>query len=257
MLNLFRMDLRRLFRGKSFYLLILGLAVMIGTFAMTGAAGANTSIAALIGPVASGGGDMMSAMMGISMVLIFASLILTIFIGSDYSTGFAKNIFTVHAKKWDYILSKLLISIIVSAIYITFYVALMSVLGAIQGLPMGLPGGFGGLALFVLENLLLAVALNSIVILINVFFRNRVIGTLGCFLIGTGAISMLIGLLGGLLDWPFLNTLATFSVAGCGMICSLVPRGMVFLQVVIVSVVWTALALYLSYLTLKKKDLKS
>lgn len=254
MLSLFRMDLRRMFRGKLFYILLAGLGVLLGTFALTGTTGANTSIAALIGPVAAGGGDMMSSM-GISMVLIFGAIFITALIGSDFATGFIKNIFTVHANKWDYIISKLLISVIGSAIMMAFYVVLMIILGAVQGLPMDLPSG-GGLALFILEKLITMIALNSLVILLNLFCRNRVIGVLGCFLLGMGGITMLLGLLGSNFDISFFTVLSTLTVAGSANLSTLVPDAGVFFHVLAVAVVWGGAALAGSYFVLKKKDLK-
>lgn len=255
MLSLLKMDLRRMFRGKLFYCLLVGLGVMIGTFAMTGTMGGGTSIAALIGPVTEGGGDMMSSM-GMSMVLIFGAIFITAIIGSDFATGFIKNIFTVHAKKWDYIISKLIISIVGSVIMIFFYFLLMMILGAIQGLPFDLPGG-GGLVLFLFEQILIAVALNSLIILFNLFCRNRAIGVIACFVIGMGAITMLIAIIGTALNAPFITTLSTLTIAGSAGITSLIPSAGVFFHVLIVTVVWTAASLIGADFVLKKKDLKS
>lgn len=62
MLNLIKMDLRRTFRTPLLYALLLGLGVMLGTFAMTGTMGESHSIAALIGPITASD-DMMSALL--------------------------------------------------------------------------------------------------------------------------------------------------------------------------------------------------
>lgn len=255
MLNLLKMDLRRMFRGKLFYALVIGLGVLLGTFAMTGTTGGGVSIAGLIGPVAEGGGDMMSSM-GMSMVLIFGAIFITAIIGSDFATGFIKNIFTVHAKKWDYIVSKLIISTIGSVIMIFFYFILMMILGAVQGLPFDLPSG-GGLVLFLLEQILIAVAVNALVILFNLFCRNRAIGVIACFVIGMGALTMLIGIIGEALNAPFITTISTLTVAGSAGLTSLIPSAGVFFHVLIAVIVWTAAALAGSYFVLRKKDLKS
>ena len=39
----------------------------------------------------------------INMLYIFAGLLMAIFVAHDYSSGYVKNIFTVHSKKLDYI----------------------------------------------------------------------------------------------------------------------------------------------------------
>ena len=254
MLNLFKMDLRRSFRGKLFYCLILGLGVMLGTFALTGTLGDTNSIASLIGPVSSGN-DMMASM-GISMVMIFGAIFVTALIGSDFATGFIKNIFTVHAKKTDYVISKLLVSAIGSAVMLAFYVILMAVLGAVQGLPFG-DVGMGGILCFILEKLMLCIALNAMVIMVNVFCRNRVVGILVCFVLGMGGITMLLSLAGNALSLPILTTISTLTVAGSAGMCTLIPNTSVLLHVVIASAAWCVIGILGSLVILKKKDLKA
>ncbi len=43
----------------------------------------------------------------INMVYIFSGILSSIFIGHDYMSGFVKNVFTVHSKKFDYVISKI------------------------------------------------------------------------------------------------------------------------------------------------------
>jgi hypothetical protein len=42
----------------------------------------------------------------INMLFIFAGLLMAIFVAHDYISGFVKSIFTAHAKKIDYVISK-------------------------------------------------------------------------------------------------------------------------------------------------------
>lgn len=210
MLNLIQMDLRRTFRTPLFYALLLGLSVMLGTFTMTGVMGENQSIA-LIGPVSSAG-NMMSTM-GMSMVLIFGAIYVVSIIGKDFSTGFIKNILTIHANKSSYILAKLVVGTIVSALMLVFYIVLMIILGAIQGLPVGIPS-IGGLILFIIGKLLLAVALNTLLIGFELTFRNLPISILACFMFGMGGATILLSMLGSSLNIPLLQTISTFTIAG-------------------------------------------
>lgn len=253
MLNLLKMDIRRMFRGKLFYILVLALGILLGTFAMTGTTGGN-SIAELIGPI-SGGGSNMMASMGMSMTLIFAAIFVTSLIGSDFSTGFIKNILTVHSKKSDYIISKLIIGAIASVIMIAFYCMLMVILGAIKGLSGGFPG-FGGVLLFLIQQVMLSVALNAIIIMVNVLVRNRVIGILACFFIGMGAISMLLSMIGSTYNIQFISILSTLSVGGCSTISTLTPSVIVFFQTFAVAIVWSVAAIFGAAYVLKNKDLK-
>ena len=41
-----------------------------------------------------------------NMVFIFGGIMVSIFIGHDYKSGYVKQLFTTHAKKQDYMISK-------------------------------------------------------------------------------------------------------------------------------------------------------
>lgn len=251
MVNLIKMDLRRTFRTPLFYALLLGLGVMLGTFAMTGVMGEGQSIAALIGPV-SGTGDMMSTM-GMSLVLIFGAVYIVSIIGKDFSTGFIKNIMTVHANKRDYIISKLVVSTVVSALMIAFYVVLMVMLGGIQGLPLSIPS-FGGLLVFLVGKLLLAVALNALLIGFELTFRNLPISILACFMFGMGGATMLLSLLAESFNMPVLQTISSFTIAGSSSIGTLsAPTGDT-VHIIVCALVWLIASLVCTSLIIRKKD---
>lgn len=251
MLNLIRMDLRRTFRTKLIYALLLGLGVMLGTFAMTGTMGESHSIAALIGPITVSG-DMMSGI-GMSMVLIFGAIYIVSIIGKDFSTGFIKNILTVHANKQDYILSKLVVSTVVSTAMIVFYVILMTILGMIQGLPLAIPS-FGGLLLFLAGKLLLAVALNALLIGFMLLTQILPISIIACFLFGMGGATMLLSMLAGSLEMPLLQTISTFTIAGSSGISALSTSAGSFMHIVLCAVAWLVFSLGCSSFIMQKKD---
>ncbi|NCB92101.1 MAG: hypothetical protein EOM40_05935 [Clostridia bacterium] len=251
MLNLIKMDLRRTFRTPLLYALLLGLGVMLGTFAMTGVMGENQSIAALIGPVSSTG-DMMSTM-GMSMVLIFGAIYIVSIIGKDFSTGFIKNILTIHANKSTYIMAKLVVGTIASACMLVFYVVLMVILGMIQGLPLGIPS-IGGLVLFLLGKLLLAIALNALLIGFELTFRNLPISILACFMFGMGGATMLLSMLGNSLNIPILHTISTFTIAGSSSIGTLTVAVGDIVHIVICGVAWLVFSLITGCFIMKRKD---
>lgn len=103
--DLVKMDLRRTFRTQPFYWLMLCAATMVMVVFMTGI-DESTTLSGLIGPYSAGAFNPMTSMMGISIVPLFAMIAFVLNIGGDFSTGFAKNIFTFHSNKWEYILSK-------------------------------------------------------------------------------------------------------------------------------------------------------
>ncbi len=42
---------------------------------------------------------------------IFSGILSSIFIGHDYMSGFVKNVFTVHSKKIDCVISKIIVGV--------------------------------------------------------------------------------------------------------------------------------------------------
>lgn len=251
MLNLIKMDLRQTFRTPLLYTLLLGLSVILGTFAMTGTMGESHSIAALIGPITASD-DIMSGI-GMSMVLIFGAIYIVSIIGKDFSTGFIKNILTVHANKWDYILSKLAVSIVVSTSMIVFYVILMTILGTIQGLPLAIPS-FIGLLLFLVGKLLLAFALNALLIGFMLLTRNLAITIIACFLFGMGGATMLLSMLASSFNMPLLQIISTFTIAGSSSISVLSTSTGNFIRIVLCAMLWLLFSLGCSSFIMQRKD---
>ena len=69
-----------------------------------------------------------------NMVFIFGGIMVSIFIGHDYSSGYVKQLFTTHAKKQDYMLSKTIVC--------AFAMACMCVTYLIGGVAGGLVAGY-------------------------------------------------------------------------------------------------------------------
>ncbi|MCH5209070.1 MAG: hypothetical protein J1F04_09300, partial [Oscillospiraceae bacterium] len=65
-----------------------------------------------------------------NMVFIFGGIMVSIFIGHDYKSGYVKQLFTTHAKKHDYMMSKTLVS--------AFSMACMCVTYIIGGVAAGI-----------------------------------------------------------------------------------------------------------------------
>ena len=107
----------------------------------------------------------------INMLFIFAGLLMSIFVAHDYSSGFVKNIFAVHAKKIDYVLSKSAVGIFGGAGMIIAYVLGTVVAGLLTGKAFDVH--VSGLILCLLSKMFLMGAFCSLFLSIAVFFRNR------------------------------------------------------------------------------------
>ena len=128
--TMLRVDFRRLFRSKLFYILVatallipvlmtVMMTMMDGSVSVDPQTGVETvirgpenawqSIGALptADGIAMGGMDVMS-MCNINMMFMLVSVFICLFISDDFRSGYAKNLFTVRAKKGDYVVSKIL-----------------------------------------------------------------------------------------------------------------------------------------------------
>lgn len=90
---------------------------------------------------ASTGMDMgLTTMCNINMMYFAVAVLVCIFVSSDFSSGYSKNLFTVRAKKTDYVISKTLVCFVGSAVMlIAFFVGAM-LGGGIASLPFAMQG---------------------------------------------------------------------------------------------------------------------
>ena len=195
--SMLKLDFYRLFHTPAFYIFLLIAAMIpamiIGTSGMEApatpgtsvnnaiqAASATTSIditnvwqlvestggsAAADNPMDFGG------YANINMLFIFAGLLMAIFVAHDYSSGFVKNIFTVHSKKLDYIISKTAVGIFSGAGMIITYVCGTALAGLLTGKAFDV--NVSGLILCLISKALLMGIFCSLFLGIAVFFRNK------------------------------------------------------------------------------------
>lgn len=77
----------------------------------------------------------LTGMCNINMLYFFVAIFVCIFVADDFQSGYCKNIFTIRAKKIDYVISKTLVGVIGGAsMMLSFFVGAM-LGGAISGLP--------------------------------------------------------------------------------------------------------------------------
>lgn len=253
MINLLKTDLRRLLRGKTFYIMI-GIAIFIPLVMLLTLDLADSTI--LVGPIDNSGVmDIMSSMMSIGILSILTGILISIFIGQDYNTGFIKNVMTVHANKYEYLISKAIICLIVNVSLIITYMIALSIGGAIVGLPLSVPS-FGGFVLFILEKTITSVAFSGMFIFLSVLFRSAYgLAICGALFFGAGIISQGLTALVAVFNLPIFGILNSITVFGAGSLPSLTPSVIDFIIVFIVSAVWFVLYGYFSKLLLDKRDL--
>lgn len=120
-----------------------------------------------------------------NMVFIFGGIMVSIFIGHDYKSGYVKQLFTTHAKKQDYMISKSLVcAFAMACMCITYFIG-----GTVGGLLVGYETtvNAGSLIIAILGKIIMSFGWASLYTFLNVIFRRYFgISVASSFFFGTG-----------------------------------------------------------------------
>jgi ABC-type transport system involved in multi-copper enzyme maturation permease subunit len=120
-----------------------------------------------------------------NMVFIFGGIMVSIFIGHDYKSGYVKQLFTTHAKKQDYMMSKSLTCAFAMACMCITYLVGTILAGALVGLSFSV--NFGSLVCALLGKLLMSLGWASLYVFLNIIFSKHFwISIVSSFFFGTG-----------------------------------------------------------------------
>lgn len=128
------------------------------------------------GDMATMGGEMdVLAMCNINLVFMGVSVFICLFVADDFRSGYAKNLFTVRAKKGDYMISKTLAGFVCGTLMLVLYTAGALVSGLIMGLKFDLVGGLtpGNLVCCLLAKIMLMLVFVAIFTAISVLAKHR------------------------------------------------------------------------------------
>ena len=171
-----------------------------------------------------------------NMVFIFGGIMVSIFIGHDYKSGYVKQLFTTHAKKQDYMISK--------SLACAFAMACMCITYLIGGTVGGLLVGYettvnpGSLILAILGKMIMSLGWASLYTFLNVIFRKYFgISIASSFFFGTGILIIGAAAIVESLSLPtaFLNIF----LYGASVNASLSSNIGTLLICIVVSVAWT------------------
>lgn len=182
-----------------------------------------------------------------NMVFIFGGIMVSIFIGHDYKSGYVKQLFTTHAKKQDYMMSK--------SITCAFAMACMCVAYLIGGVAAGFLTGtsfavnVGSLILAILSKMLMSLGWASLYTFLNIIFRRYFgISIASSFFFGTGILIIGVGAIVG--NSPILNIF----LYGSSVYACLSSNIVTLLVCLVVSVAWAVIYNLLGTLILSKCD---
>lgn len=186
-----------------------------------------------------------------NMVFIFGGIMVSIFIGHDYKSGYVKQLFTTHAKKQDYMISK--------SIVCAFAMVCMCITYLIGGTISGLIAGYSlevnvaSLFLAILGKMVMSLGWASLYTFLNVIFRKYFgVSIASSFFFGTGILIIGIATIVESLSLPtsFLNLfLYGSSVNAC-----LISNCGTLLTCIAVSVAWAIIYNVLGTWILSKSD---
>ena len=120
-----------------------------------------------------------------NMVFIFGGIMVSIFIGHDYKSGYVKQLFSTHAKKQDYMISKSLVcAFAMACMCVTYFIG-----GTVAGLLVGYETdvNIGSLIIAILGKIIMSLGWASLYTFLNVIFRRYFgISVASSFFFGTG-----------------------------------------------------------------------
>ncbi|MBQ2943540.1 MAG: ABC transporter permease subunit [Ruminococcus sp.] len=201
--SMLKVDFRRMFKSKLFYILIacflvmpilmtVMMSMMDGSVSVNPQTGVETimegpenawqNIGTLPGEPL--GGDEIFMMCNINMAFMGVAVFVCLFISDDFRSGYAKNLFTVRAKRGEYVVSKTVSGFLCGTFMLIAYFIGSVLGGAISGLSFDLHGlNAGNIAMCMLAKVFLMLVFVSIFTLISVAAKQKawlaICGSLG------------------------------------------------------------------------------
>lgn len=247
--SMLAVDFRRMFTMPLFYimvgvcfvipiLILVMTTIMDGTTTVDPNTGVETTIEGFdntwqaIGSVSSENRIMdmsLTGMCNINMLYFFVAVLVCIFVSDDFRSGYSKNLFTVRAKKSDYVISKTLVGFVGGVCMILgFFVGAM-IGGAISGLPFdtGTAGTYG-VVMCMLAKMFLVAVFVPIYLLMGVVAKQKlwlsIIGSLMTGMLFFTMIPMLTPLDSGIMNVILCLAGGTLFSIGIGAISNKILR---------------------------------
>jgi len=182
-----------------------------------------------------------------NMVFIFGGIMLSIFIGHDYKSGYVKQLFTTHAKKQDYMMSKTIIGAFSMVCMCGTYLVGTILAGLFVGASFSVNAG--SLICAILGKLIMSLGWASLYVFLNIIFRKYFgISIASSFFFGTGILIVGAGAIVG--NSAILNIF----LYGSSVYACLSSNFITILVCLVVSLCWTVIYNILGTHILNKSD---
>lgn len=175
-----KVDARRVFGTPMFY--IMGLVALVAPVLILVMSSMNgeslssvwTIIASSSSSNAMASMDIMS-MCNMNLIYFLAAVLVCVYIGAEYRSGYAKNVFAIRTRKSDYIISKTLILSLCGMIYLLLFFLGSMIGGGIAGLSFALEAASPiQVAGCIISKLFLMPVMVSLFILASCFGKDKV-----------------------------------------------------------------------------------
>lgn len=186
-----------------------------------------------------------------NMVFIFGGIMVSIFIGHDYKSGYVKQLFTTHAKKEDYMISKTLTcAFAMVGMCATYFIG-----GTVGGLIAGYKTdvNVGSLLVAVFGKMIMSLGWASLFTFLNVIFRRYFgISVASSFFFGTGILIIGVAAIVDALAIP--TAILNVFLYGASVNACLSSGFGAFINCIIVSAAWTGIYIIAGSHILNKSD---
>lgn len=225
--TMLKVDFRRLFTMPLIYIM-LGIALVVpvlvvvmvtmmeGSVSVDPQTGVETVMEGFDSAwqiISSAGGTVMSmditSMCNINLMYFAAGVFICLFVSQDFSSGYAKNLFTVRPRKADYVISKSLVGTVSGVLMLVLFFIGSVIGGAIVGLPFDAgTAGIGGVVMCMVAKCALMAVFAPIFLAIAVAAKQKAWLSICCSLGGGMLLFMMVPML-----TPLDSTLV--NVLGC------------------------------------------
>lgn len=116
----------------------------------------------------------MTTMCNINMLYFFLAVLVCVYVSDDFKSGYAKNLFTVRARKGDYVISKTLVCFVGGALMLLAFFIGTVLGGAISGLSFDAgTAGIGGVVMCMLTKILVVLVFVPIYLAMSVAAKQK------------------------------------------------------------------------------------
>lgn len=249
-------DFYRLFHTPMFYIFLVIAAIIPALVSMPGQDGSTTSLYSNAWQIIAASKPLyviesIADYANMNMVFIFGGIMVSIFIGHDYKSGYVKQLFTTHAKKQDYMISKTLVC--------AFAMACMCITYLIGGTASGMLAGYsfevntGSLILAILGKIVMSLGWASLYTFLNIIFRRYFgISVASSFFFGTGI--LIIGAAAIVESLSLPSSFLNIFLYGSSVNACLTSNIGTLIICIVVSFVWTVIYNLVGTHILNKSD---